>query len=61
MTDAKKIVVPDELLIPDTRAGLSPRELVEGKLLRALRAEARTPGDGTEQKAPRRPMRDWQE
>ena len=61
MTDAKKNVVPDELLIPDTRAGRSPREMVEEKLLRALGAELRTPSDGTEQKAPRRPMRAWQE
>jgi hypothetical protein len=51
MTDAKKIVAPDELLVPDSRAGMSPRDMVEAKLLRALRAEPRTPGAGTEDEA----------
>jgi hypothetical protein len=60
MTDAKKIVAPDELLVPDSRAGLSPRDMVEAKLLRALRAEPRAPGDGNEDQArPRSTAKNW--
>jgi hypothetical protein len=57
MTKPTKHTTQDETMIPDARAGLSPREMVEGKLLHALRARPQTPRDGTRENAPRRPAR----
>jgi hypothetical protein len=55
MKDADKKVAPDEAMIPNARAGLSPRDMVEGKLWYALRAQPRTPRDCKPKSAARRP------
>jgi hypothetical protein len=57
MKDSDKKVAPDETMIPDARAGLSPRDMVEGKLLHALRAQPRIPAGSTRENASRRPAR----
>jgi hypothetical protein len=44
-------------MIPDARAGLSPREMVQEKLLRTLRAPPQTPHDGERKSMTRRPAR----
>jgi hypothetical protein len=57
MKDTNQKTAPDETMIPDARAGLSPRDMVEGKLLHVLRAHPWTPCNGTHENASRRPAR----
>jgi hypothetical protein len=60
MKDADKKVAPDETMIPDPRAGLSPHEMVQEKLLHALRARPGTPRAVRQKDASRRPARGWE-
>ena len=57
MIKPTKHTTPDETMIPDARAGLSPREMVQEKLLRTLRAPPQTPHDGERKSMTRRPAR----